>query len=195
MGAVMALTLGVSVFGASSTGAAVTPVNASGSLHCVVTGKGKFVPPLILGGTTPATFTTKLKSSSCSGSSGVTSFKATLSMTMPTNDCLELLNIPASTLGPAKLKGAAKYNPTTINFTTASATVTDPITMSLPGPGSSSATGSFAGQTPTMYVQFDQGVEALTNNCQVKTKGLKGSGGLKKLSFKLNTNSFIDIPA
>ena len=196
--AVVALTLGAGVVSASGAWAKAAKVDAHGSLHCSVSGKIKFGPTrLTFGGpATPTTMTAKVKSGSCSGSSGVTSIKAKFTINLSSSDCtaLALTNLPASTFGPAKVKGAAKYNPTTISFAAGGTfTAAVPITMDEPGVGSASVSGSFAGQSPALHLVFDQSAGTLATNCTPKTKGLKGSGGLKKMSF--NASSSIDIPA
>jgi hypothetical protein len=197
--AVVALTLAAGVVTATGASAKAAPVDAHGSLHCSISGKIKFSPtPLTFGGpATPTTMSAKVKSGSCSGSSGVTSVKAKFTINLSSSDCtaLALTNLPAATFGPgAKVKGAAKYNATTIHYAAGGTfTAASPITMNEPGVGSASVTGSFAGQHPTLHLVFDQDAQTLATNCTPKTKGLKGSGGLKKMSF--NTQSFIDIPA
>lgn len=197
VGAVLALTLTLGVVTASGASAAASPpVNASGSLHCSISGKVKFTTPLLFGvNSGPSTFVAKFKSGSCTGSSGVISLKGTFSAQLPSSDCLALAssNLPAATVSQTKLKGAGKYNPTTIGYAAGGTfTPTTPITMDEPGVGSSSTTGSFVGQHPTLHLVFDQGASTLAANCTAKTKGLKGSGGLKKMSF--NVSSSIDVP-
>ena len=194
--AALALTLGVGVAFATGAGAAAAPVDAHGTLTCSVSGKVKFSTPLTFGSTAgPSAFTAKMKSISCSGSSGVTSFKGTFSAQLSSSDCnaLAATGLPAASITGTKLKGASKYNPTTINFAAGgSFTASNPITMDEPGAGPlSTATGSFAGQHPTLHLVFDQTVTTLATNCQPKTKGVKGSGGLKKMSF--NASSHIDV--
>jgi hypothetical protein len=196
--AVVALTLGAGVVAATGASAGAPPVDAHGTLHCSVSGKIKFTNPLTFGGpATPSTMAAKVKSGSCSGSSGVTSVKGNFTINLSSSDCtaLALTNLPAATFGPgAKVKGAAKYNPTTIQYAAGGTfTAGAPITMTEPGVGSSTVTGSFAGQHPTLHLVFDQSAGTLATNCTAKTKGLHGSGGLKKMSF--NASSFIDIPA
>jgi hypothetical protein len=196
LAAAVTLTLGVGIATASGAGAAkAPPANAHGSLHCSISGKVKFSTPLLFNvNSGPSTFTATFKSSSCSGTSGVTSFKGTFSATLPSSDCLALAtsNLPAASVSNTKVKGSAKYNPSTISYTAGGTfTAAAPITMNEPGVGSSSVTGSFAGQHPTLHLVFDQDATTLANNCTAKTKGLKGSGGLKKMSF--NTASFIDV--
>jgi hypothetical protein len=196
--AAVALTLGAGIVTATGASAAkAPPSDAHGSLHCSVSGKVKISPPLMFGSTAgPATMTAKAKSISCSGSSGVTSIKGSFSAALPSSDCNVLAsgNMPASTFGPAKVKGAAKHNATTFHYGAGGAIVpANPITLDEPGSGSSTVTGSFAGQDPELHLVFDQSAAVLGTACQPKTKGLKGSGGLKKMSF--NAASYIDIPA
>jgi hypothetical protein len=197
IGAAVALALGASVAGATAASAAKPVVNASGSLHCTITGKVKVAPtPLTFGGpATPTTMTAKIKSGTCTGSSGVTSFKGNYIANLPTSDCtaLAISTFPPSSITNAKLKGASKYNLTTLSFSTATFTAANPITFDAPGAGTSSASGSFAGQEPTVHLTLDQSAETFATNCQPKTKGVKGSGGLKKMSF--SGGSYIDIPA
>ena len=91
-----------------------------------------------------------------------------------------------------KLKGSAKYNaPSSIHYTAGGTfTSTDPITMDLPGGGTSTvASGSFVGQHPALHLVYDQNTASFINSCTAKTKGVKGTGGLKKLSFAA-TSSF-----
>jgi hypothetical protein len=192
------IALAVAALGVGTAEAAKPKVNASGSLNCPVTGKAKINPPLVFGGTGPVSFVLKLKSGTCTGSSGVTAFKGTLTATLPTRDCLGLAPpapfAAASISQKVKLKGNQKFNPTAISFTQGGTfTVTNPITLSVPGNGTSSATGSFAGQNPSLFLVADQGVDTFAANCQPKTKGVKGSGGLKKMSF--SGASALTIPA
>jgi hypothetical protein len=189
-----AMAVGFTLFGGGTAGAGAPPVNASGSLTCAISGKGKISPPLVTGAAGTSQFTAKLKSSSCSGSSGVTSFKGTLTATLPTN-CLGILTFPAASVSQkVKLKGNQKFNPTALSFTAGGAfTVADPILLNLPGAGSSSATGSFAGQNPALTLVAAEGVAQFATNCQPKTKGVKGSGGLKKMTF--TGASSLNIPA
>jgi hypothetical protein len=195
--AAVALALGAGVVAAEAASAKGAPVAAHGSLHCSISGKVKFSVPLLFNvNSGSSTFTAKMKSISCTGSSGVTSFKGDLTAQLPSSDCLALAssNLPAATIVKAKVKGAGKYLAPGISFAAGGTfTANTPITMDEPGVGSSSVTGSFAGQDPAVHLVFDQGAAALATNCTAKTKGLKGSGGLKKMSF--NAQSYIDIPA
>ena len=200
--AAVALGLGGLALTAGSASAAKPVIDASGTLHCTISGKVKVTPALLFGGTSgAATFTTKFKSSSCTGSSGVTSIKGKYTAILPTNDCtaLAVTAFPASTVTETKYKHAtAKPNPSgTMSFTTATFGVIDPITMDVPGAGSSSiASGSFAGQQPTIKFVYDQSTLTFATNCSPKDKPkLPGQGGLKKMSYGItSTGSYIDIP-
>jgi hypothetical protein len=189
-----AVALGLTVLGGGVADAAKPKVNASGALTCSISGKAKITPPLQFGASGTSSFQTKLKSLSCSGSSGVTAFKGTLTATLP-SDCASILTFPAASISQkVKLKGTQKFNPTAISFTAGGTfTVADPIVLNLPGAGSSSATGSFAGQQPALMLVAQQGVDTFAANCQPKTKGVKGSGGLKKMTF--TSASSLNIPA
>jgi hypothetical protein len=149
----------------------------------------KIAPPLIIGGSLPggSLFQAKV-GGTCTGSSGVTSVKGNLTGRFATNDCLALAppNVfPAATFGPVKWKGAGKYTGSTTNFTAGgTSTVTDPITLSVPGGGSSTITsGSFAGQHPVITIVVNEPVSTFISACGPKTKGVKPSGGLKKMTF------------
>jgi hypothetical protein len=193
LAAVAAVALGAAALTVSGSPAfAATKVDAHGTLHCAMTGKVKVSPPLVFGGTAAggATFSAKISTSSCSGTSGVTSVKGTFTAHLPSNDCtaLALIPFPGGTFGgakPLKFKGGAKYNPSSINFTAGGTfTAATPIVMHVPGAGSSSIpSGSFQGQHATLTMSYDQSAETFATNCAPKTKGLKGSGGLKKMSF------------
>jgi hypothetical protein len=128
----------------------------------------------------------------CTGSSGVTAVKGNLTTRLPSNDCTALAagSFPASTFGPVKCKGpGAKFTGSSTNFTAGGTfTFADPITLNLPGSGTSSvASGSFAGQSPTMTLVFDQTAGQLAAACGPKKDAegnkIPGGGGLKKLSF------------
>jgi hypothetical protein len=195
---VSALALGVSAVAltAGPASAKGAPVNATGTLHCAITGKVKVAPPLLFGGTSgSATFLAKIKSTSCSGTSGVSSVKGTYAATLPTNDCiaLALTDFPHGVFNQTKLKGAAKYNALSASFSKATFTAADPIVMDVPGTGGTSTigSGSFAGEHATMHFSYDQSAGTFSNNCTAKTKGIKGSGGLKKMSFTVS--STLDI--
>jgi hypothetical protein len=172
-------------------------VDAHGSMHCAVTGKIKISPALIFGGNGggTATFTAKAKGPTCTGTSGVKSFKGTIVATLPSTDCNVLAGQPfgPGSIQKAKYKGTSKFNPSTPAFTAGGTfTSLDPVTLNIPGSGTSSVpSGSFSGQHPTVTLQITQTVSTLATNCQAKTKGVKGSGGLKKMSF--GAGSSIDI--
>jgi hypothetical protein len=198
-GAALALGLGGLVLTAGPASAAKPVIDAHGSLHCSISGKVKVTPGLLFNGTAgAATFSTKIKSSSCTGSSGITKFGGTFTAVLPTNDCLALAAsaFPSSTLTATKYKSStAKPNPSgTITFSTATFGVSDPLTMDVPGPGTSTVpSGSFSGQHPTIHFVYDQTTAVFATNCSPKSKpAVKGQGGLKKMSY--SGASYIDIP-
>jgi hypothetical protein len=174
---------GVAAFGATAVGAAAAPpVNAHGTASCSATGKIKVKPALTIPGTgAPATLTVKLTIAGCTGTSGVLSGKGTLTSTFPTDNCTALATLHPVTTGTIKWKGAVKVNPSTVSFSNSSSTVTDPVTLHLPSPGptpaagTSSFTGSFAGQHANATFVLDQHIADLTPLCSGK--------GIKKLSF------------
>jgi hypothetical protein len=182
-----AIALGLATLAVPAAEAAA-PVNASGTLDCTINGKVKISPKLQFGGTSPggSLFHAKVKGT-CTGSSGVTSVKGDLKAQLPTNDCTALATggFPAATFGPVKYKGGGKYTGSSTSFSPGGTfSVSDPITLNLPGAGVSSVgSGSFAGESPTMTLVFDQGASELATACGPKQKGVKASGGLKKLTF------------
>jgi hypothetical protein len=186
--------LALTVLG-SGTAHAATPVNASGTLHCVIAGKVKLSTPLTFGGpAVPVTMTAKVKSTSCSGTSGVTSVKGNWVATLGTSDCtaLALAAFPPNSFSQkVKYKGAAKYNPSATNFSTGAFGVTDPVTLNVPGAGTSTTTGSFVGQDMEINFVFNETTTVFANGCGPKQKGVKPSGGLKKMSF--GTTSTLDV--
>ncbi|MGZ4735000.1 MAG: hypothetical protein ACXV8R_05300 [Acidimicrobiia bacterium] len=184
---------------APGTASAAGPVYASGTLHCAISGKVRIAPKLLSGSTAVggALFLAKVKGTGCTGSSGVTSVKGNLMARLPSTDCLGLSSgsFPAATLGPIKYTGpGAKFYVSTANFTAGGTfTMTDPLSLSLPGTGSSLILSrSFAGQQPTITLVVDQTVADFATACGPKVKGVKGSGtGLKKVTF--GTTSSFDI--
>jgi hypothetical protein len=181
---------------AGPASAAKVPVEAHGTLSCAITGKVKIKPNalLLLNDRGPTVFTAKWKSSSCSGSSGVTGAKGTMTATLPSSDCLALqaLPFPGGSVTKVKYKGAAKYLPGDFTFTSGGTfTITTPLQMDAPGTGSSTvpAGRSFAGQQPSFHFAYNEPVEQFAINCTAKVKGTPKHplgykyGGLKKMSF------------
>ena len=150
-------------------------MNATGTLNCAASGKAKINPPLIFGGTTPTDIVTKVKLV-CSGTSGITSGKGTITQHIPVNDCA---NPTTGSTGVFTWKGAAKYNPSTVAFGVGNSTISALVVTDSSGP----ATGSFQGKTVLQHSVLDQTVVSYTTSCTAKTKGLKGSGGTKKTSY------------
>jgi hypothetical protein len=132
----------------------------------------------------------------CSGTSGVTAVKGNFMTRLPSNDCTALATtaFPASDFGPVRFTGpGAKYTKSTTTFSGGEFGTSDPVSLAVPGTGGSSTieSGSFAGQTATMTFVMDQTVNDFITGCGPKQKGVKGSGGLKKMTF--GTTSSLDI--
>ena len=108
MVSVLALVLGVLVATTGSASAA-GPVNASGTLHCAIAGKIKIAPKLLFTGGTPggSLFQAKVKSTSCSGSSGVMSVKGNLTARLEPNNCtaVGVTAVPGCDLRAGQVEG------------------------------------------------------------------------------------------
>jgi hypothetical protein len=181
-----AVALGFGLFGTGAAHAA-EKVNASGTLNCTISGKIKLSAPLTFGGAAaPSTLTAKIASTGCTGTSGISSVKGQYIATLPSQDCtaLALATYPSSTFSTkVKYKGAAKYNPSATTFSTGSFTGADPIVLDVPGAGTATTTGSFAGQSMSIQLRLNESATVFAGACGPKTKGVKPSGGLKKMSF------------
>jgi hypothetical protein len=197
-GAVVIALLGL-VLTAGSAPAAVdkTPVWPDGTLHCRIAGKTWFKPRgLISGGTSAFAYTvliTKFKSTSCSGTSGVTKLKGEL---LPdpllSDDCSTFFAspFPKTLLALKKPKGAHKFYPDTESFLFTSGGIfnsTGPIELNLPGNGAMTPIenqfGYFPGRQVALHLVYNATTSSIARNCMPKNKALPGSGGLKKLSF------------
>lgn len=171
----------VAGLGATTAQAANPPVNATGTTNCTLShGKAKVKPALMNGGTATSVAFSFKANLTCSGSSGVTSGKLKASGTSNSNDCAALANtgLPQTT-STIKWKGAAKYNPTTIVASNGNAVVGAAITIHVPStgsnppPGTTTLTGSFAGEHAASTLVTDQTTLAFASSCGSK-KGLKG---------------------
>jgi hypothetical protein len=162
--------------GAGTAYAKAPPVNAAGTLNCTITGKTKLSPAYLFTGTSPATATQHVTLSNCTGTSGVTSGKGTI-ISNTTNSCVAP---SVGATGTFKWKGAAKYATSTIQFAPGTVSGSTVITTSAP---STSISGSFQGEAATQSSVQDQTVSQFITSCSPKTKGVKGSGGLKKESY------------
>jgi hypothetical protein len=175
------VTLLVAGLGTATAQAAKPKVNASGTASCTLSnGKAKVKPALVNGGTATSVAFSFKATLSCSGSSGVTSGKIKATGTSNSNDCGALANtgLPQTT-SVVKWKGAAKYNPTTIVASNGNAVVGTAITIHVPStgsnppPGTTTITGSFAGEHAASTLVTDQTTLAFASACGSK-KGLKG---------------------
>ncbi|MGZ4688109.1 MAG: hypothetical protein ACXVKA_05595 [Acidimicrobiia bacterium] len=178
---ISAVTLVLGGLGAASASAATPKVNASGTANCTLSnGKAKIHPALMNGGTATSVAFKFKASLSCSGSSGVTSGKIKATGTATSNDCAALANngLPQTT-STVKWKGVGKYNPSTIVASNGNAevgaaiTIHVPSTGSNPPPGTTTITGSFAGEHAISTLVTDQTTVAFADACGSK-KGLKG---------------------
>lgn len=181
-----ALAFGSVVALAGPAGAAVTPVNASGTANCSVSGKAKINPPLT-NAVVLRTITVKATLSGCTGTSGVTSGKATLTETSasPSNGCTGLASGLNSVSGSIKWKGATKYNLSAISFSNGESTLGANIGFRLPSNGPTPAAGtstfgagSFAGEHAVATATLDLNLAGFLAACP----GPKGKG-IKKLAF------------
>jgi hypothetical protein len=171
----------------TGTAHAAAKVNASGTLHCSITGKVKLSSTLTFGGPpVVSNMVAKVAGTGCTGTSGVQSVKGQFVAPLPSSDCTALaaLAFPQSTFSnKVKYKGAAKYNPSATTFSTGAFGVVDPVTLNVPGAGTATTTGSFAGEDMVINFVFNESTTVFAGACGPKTKGVKPSGGLKKMSF------------
>jgi hypothetical protein len=165
IGSVVAI--GVANLGVETAWAA-PPVNATGSLHCAITGKAKYSPPLSRGsGAEASQLKVRLVGTGCTGTSGISSIKGKLTAEIPVGSCNHFPDPYASQL-VLKFKGAGKYASSTTSFTSSELVPVyeEPATVNLPGSGSSSVgAGSFAGRHPTLKLVFDQTGAQITYDC------------------------------
>jgi hypothetical protein len=164
-------------------GATVLP-NAVGTVHCTVKGSLKFVPPLVLGGTSAVTVTLATTEVGCTGTGdavNITGGSSKTSHTEATNDCSAVLQAPfQASSGTLKWKvatGTQKWASSTISFTSGSSGgdgVTTPFTLDESG---SSTGGSFSGNTATAHAQIKNTLAQIQAKCVAgvadPTKGLK----------------------
>ena len=189
------LGLGVLATGGGVASAAPKPpiFNASGTVTCGApgSGKGKISPPFTLTpGVGTRTTTSKFKST-CTGTTGnaavtVASAKITsTSLSDAAGTCLTLsAGGEAATDTNVDIKWKAnggKINPTHIHYTTILGG-TPVHGFTVPGPtGSTTVTGSFAGEAAISQVVIADTTEALTALCTPNSKGKVK--GIKKFNF------------
>jgi hypothetical protein len=164
----------------SSTFAAAPTVAASGALNCSVTkGSLDISPSVLFGGTATSVVFTFSDTLECSGDSGVTSGRFKASGTADSNDCSNLVNAglpPVS--GSIKWKGAQRYTSSSVAFSNAAFSLANSdVGIDLPAAGADAGTstvsGSFAGQPITVGLVADQSAVELADGCY-SSKGLAG---------------------
>jgi hypothetical protein len=180
---------------AAPQASAKTPVIASGGIECNLTGKAKFVPPLVFGATGTSAVSFSGSFSDCSDTAGVTTGKVTVTATLPTDCTQDLNSAQAFNLGAVNFRikwhGMGRFANTNGGSLTegyfsesgpeatgtAGLLFLDGIDPSTTGSFASSASGFlFGGQSTETPAQ-------LGINCTPKTKGQRGTGGLKKLTI------------
>lgn len=169
--------------GARTSRAAGGTTAATGPLSCSVTsGTLSVSPPLSFGGSaSTATFTFKL-ALACSGTSGVTSGTYKGSGTADSNACATLADsgVPPVS-GTIGWKGPVRFAASNVAFSNASFSLANSdIAIALPSAGTTSGTstvtGSFAGEPLAVGLVADQSISTLAADCYAKS-------GLSKLSF------------
>lgn len=181
---VLTVTGAALAFSAMGTGAAEAlkvPVNASGTAHCaVVSAKATLRPGLVIGGTATAVAFTLRASLACSGTSGVVSGKLTASGTTTTNDCTSQDSPPTFATAIIKWKApGARIISSTITASNGLATISaDDLLIQVPSPGpnpppgTTSISGSFAGEHAMTSLVTDQSGTDFIAACGTK-KGIK----------------------
>jgi hypothetical protein len=185
------------VAGGGTAGAAKPPVTATGQIYCQITGRITFFPKLVFNGTTPMVARYKAKTGYCySGPdfvdepvAGITGATLSGSFEMPTNDC----GTGGGGVDGGPNAFAAKWKatghrvvPTTVSLSSASmlivsASIDNPL---LASDGTILTSGSFPGTIDgSLHATMFSPKGDVATLCQPKTKGVPGSGGLKKLEF------------
>ena len=164
---------------------------ANGFLACIFVGKATFTPPLLVGATGQSTLTYKGTVNGCTDSAGIVNGKVEGAVPVP-RDCGDPLMPNGTSLGAStasiKWRGDARFAPTQVADGTGSLVFDNNGSfLQLPAvQRDATLTGSYAGNaTETLQVSFDQTLSQIETTCTAKTKGLPGSGGLKKLTFSL----------
>ncbi len=193
------------VVGGGPAGASNPPVTATGQIYCQVRGKISFSPKLVFNGTTPVVARYKGTTGYCySGPdfldepvAGITGAKLRGRFQMPTNDC----GTGGATVdgGPNEFTARWKATGHRVVRTTVELSSLRMLLVNadidnalLASDGTISTTGSFPGTIDgllraSMYSpKFD-----IATRCQPKTKGVRGTGGLKRLEFGGGDSFFV----
>lgn len=185
------------------------PVAATGAILCdVVTGTIKLKPKFVNGGTTPGLVKFNADLGNCRDDSGdegpvpagITGGKLTGSFTTPTNACTAM-EAAVGGAGTATIKwtGAQKILKSTFTSDDSGYQFdSDGNYFSLPADyqhAGGDVMGSFNGGTGQILGNTDEGGTPIAIACTPKTKGLHGSGGLKKLALNTQIAVLISSPA
>lgn len=189
---------------AAPAGATKTPVAATGPMACGAwTGKATFNPPLLDGAAGMSTVTFSGQLSGCGGSvPAITSGKVTGTFTVPT-DCTEAAS-SSGVLGGSgsysiKWTGNGKIAETQVTTGAGSSVleVSPPLEFGFGYDPADTLVGSFASNNlgVTYLVTRDLAFSVPPQtSCTPKTKGERGTGGLKKLTFSGDSIGFDTQP-
>jgi hypothetical protein len=197
--AVAAIALGgVALAGTPAFAGKTALGNASGTVHCSITGKVKINPPLTNQNTQPSTTTAKTKSVSCSSSGGtiggfpITKSKGSVISTGTSPGTCSGLTSPGETPFSVtvqwKATGASLNNsvityanvgPSGVGFNLPSGGATGP---SPNGNDGSSITGSFAGEKSWSHATLDSVPNFALCEPTTKNGKTKPAKGIKKLT-------------
>jgi hypothetical protein len=201
-------TLGV---GAGSASAA-SKVVASGAIQCALTGHAKVSPALVTGGTFTTVMKYKAMLSNCTGTNhapapaGITGGKVKGVLTLPSNNCTTafttFLESGVTNSFTVRWTGAGRYvssvatipadpGPQVRAFLALGDTTNATNAFTVGNAGPTATIGSFAGtNVGLVFGSFDQPGAQEHAACQPKTKGVRGSGGVKRLTFSPTAGIF-----
>jgi hypothetical protein len=197
--------VGAIVGSGGSAGAAKPRVTAEGQIYCQITGKIRFTPKLVFDGTTPTVARYKATTGYCySGPdfvheavAGITGAKLRGSFALPTNDC----GSDGASVDGGPNEFTAKWKatgnrivPTKVGLSNVSMLLTDTSIDSpvLVSNGLISTTGSFPGTIDgALYATMYSLNGDVATRCQPRTKGVRGTGGLKMLEIGSGDSIFV----
>jgi hypothetical protein len=165
------------------------PVNGVGTVHCMVSAKISYNPPLkASGGPMMETVTLKSKLLSCTGTvdgAHVSNGKSVVVTIDNTNDCTKVLTgAGGGTAPPGTIawKGSEKLNPSTgVTLGTSTTNTGPPITLN--SSGGVVAGGSFATDGVSTHSVLVESLALITSKCGSK-------GGLKSLHINPSQSTF-----
>jgi phospholipase C len=129
---------------------------ASGPLQCQADGKVKFKPPLSASAPTSTVLSIKAKLTCSTGTTGTTAVTVT-SGTLKATSTSFVASCTSTELGAGSgiLKWRAtggRVDPTTITWSTGSASGSSNIVLDVPGTGTATAAGSYGGEGPVIHI-------------------------------------------